>query len=171
MSRASNPWATFQSPRLLLFLGLLAGGCPGTEGDLLVRVPMDLAAPADLSPLLQCITDVLGDATACETEMVWNDRAKQACTASGGVLSGAGAFEPCSGGFRHLKYACCPTSMTGCVAEKQGGASSCKDEATWRKNAELSCSASGTVVMGLELIESCGTGVYRYVKYLCCPST
>lgn len=154
---------------LLTLLGTV--GCPGTEGDLLLRVPGDLGA-ADLPPVLQCITAILGDSVQCETLAVWLDRAAQACMATGGKLAGGGIFDSCgANSFLYLKYTCCPTGDTSnCSAELQGGTTSCKDEATWRANAALSCSATSTIPMNIALSESCGTGLYRYVNYLCCPA-
>jgi hypothetical protein len=57
----------------------------------------------------------------------------------------------------------------GCIATGQGSPSSCKDEATWSGYAGDDCAAHGLVLDSYALVEPCGDGVYRYVKYECCP--
>lgn len=159
-----------RAARLLLLTLLGSGGCRGTEGDLLLRVPLDLSVE-DLPPVPSCITALLGDAGQCETALVWLDRATPACTAAGGSLSAWRGLEPCgANGFRYLKYSCCPSPSPSCTPELQGGPAACQDEATWRASALLSCSATGTLPIGGKVSESCGAGLYRYFEYLCCPS-
>lgn len=158
-----------RSARWLLLTLLGTAGCPGIEGDLLLRVPQDLSVE-DLLPAPRCITTLLGDAGQCETELVWLDRAAQACVATGGSFLGGSGLEPCgANSFRYLKSSCCPNPSMSCTPELQGGPAACADEATWRKSALLSCSATGTIPIGGALSGSCGTGLYRYFEYSCCP--
>jgi hypothetical protein len=161
-----------RSARWLFLILLGAVGCPGIEGDLLFRVPQDLQdlSVDDSLPVPPCITTLLGDAAQCETELAWLDRAAQACVATGGRLSGWSGLQPCGAtSFRYLKYSCCPNPSMSCTPEVQGGPAACKDEATWRASALLSCSATGTIPIGGVLSDSCGTGLYRYFEYRCCP--
>ena len=66
-----------------------------------------------------------------------------------------------------------PTGMDGstgtgaCVQINEGGASSCKDEATWKKYGTDWCAQQKLTLTKLELVTTCATG-YSTVTYVCC---
>ena len=62
-----------------------------------------------------------------------------------------------------------PTPM--CTKEKQGGATSCKDEKTWRSYGEAYCKMKGLVLKNTTFDTSCGRGEWRYATYECCKAS
>lgn len=58
-----------------------------------------------------------------------------------------------------------------CITEVQGSDSSCKDVSTWKQYAYDACMAQGLTLTAYSPYESCGTDVYRYVKYQCCGAS
>ena len=60
-----------------------------------------------------------------------------------------------------------PMACSGTLA--QGGPTSCKSKDLWYSYAKQDCAAQGYTSIGsISYVESCGTGLYRYVKYTCC---
>ena len=65
---------------------------------------------------------------------------------------------------------CAPGSGSGmCVTIDDGSASSCKDEATWKKYGSDRCAQQNLVLTDLKLAVACAGG-YSMVTYLCCGS-
>ncbi|MBL9006163.1 MAG: hypothetical protein JNJ46_18060 [Myxococcales bacterium] len=58
-----------------------------------------------------------------------------------------------------------------CTKEKQGGATSCKDEKTWRSYGEAFCKMKGLSLKNVTFDTSCGRGEWRYATYECCRNT
>ena len=65
---------------------------------------------------------------------------------------------------------CAPGSGSGmCVTIDDGSASSCKDEATWKKYGSDRCAQQNLVLTDLKLAVACAGG-YSMVTYVCCGS-
>ena len=58
-----------------------------------------------------------------------------------------------------------------CTKEKQGGATSCKDERTWRSYGEAFCKMKGLTLKNVTFDTSCGRGEWRYATYECCKAS
>ena len=56
----------------------------------------------------------------------------------------------------------------GCLKRTQGGDSSCKSQEVWTTYATEDCRTVGLVLSESTLRESCGSGLTRFVDYLCC---
>lgn len=61
-----------------------------------------------------------------------------------------------------------PDVTPRCVTIKEGGATSCKDEKTWRSYGEASCKAKGLALKNVMLATSCGMASWREATYTCC---
>jgi hypothetical protein len=65
---------------------------------------------------------------------------------------------------------CAPGAGSGmCVTIDDGGASSCKDEATWKKYGTDRCAQQNLALTDLKLAVACAGG-YSMVTYVCCGS-
>ena len=63
-----------------------------------------------------------------------------------------------------------PDVTPRCVTIKEGGATSCKDEKTWRSYGEASCKAKGLALKNVMLATSCGMASWREATYTCCDA-
>ena len=69
-----------------------------------------------------------------------------------------------------ISDACAPGSGSGmCVTIDDGSASSCKDEATWKKYGTDRCAQQNLLLTDLKLAVACPGG-YSMVTYVCCGS-
>lgn len=63
-----------------------------------------------------------------------------------------------------------PDVTPRCVTVKEGGATSCKDEKTWRGYGEASCKAKGLALKSVMFANSCGMASWREATYTCCDA-
>ena len=59
---------------------------------------------------------------------------------------------------------------TGCFVDDMGGPTSCKDQPTWIGYAENACLDAGMVLAEYKFGKKCGQGLFRAIKYRCCPA-
>ena len=59
-----------------------------------------------------------------------------------------------------------PTTM--CTHIKEGGVTSCKDEATWKSYGDKACSAKGLTLHSIAYSGACGRGHWMMADYECC---
>lgn len=64
-----------------------------------------------------------------------------------------------------------PSTGLSCITEKQGGPTSCKDEATWKSYGEMFCASKGLMVSKVTVSNSCGRGSFREATFECCKPT
>jgi hypothetical protein len=121
-----------------------------------------------------CIKQEQGSESSCKDVVTWKEYAAQACESSGMLFTDYAPREECGpNSYRYVDYTCCPKdpppTPTDCVHPAQGGPGSCKDVATWKLYASQDCEAGGRMLTAYETQDECGDGLYRYVKYTCCP--
>ncbi len=63
-----------------------------------------------------------------------------------------------------------PDVTPRCVTIKEGGATSCKDEKTWRSYGEASCKSKSLALKSVTFANSCGMASWREATYTCCDS-
>ena len=141
-------------------------------------------------PVPACFVGLLDDSPVCVAPDVMKGRASEICASKDFRLTNLGLFGACSDGtsFVGAKYECCapvpttpgpgpgpvppppsvPTPPGGCRSASEGGDSSCKDSATWRKYAAENCASTGMRLAKFQTRESCGTDLYRWSDYACC---
>ena len=64
-----------------------------------------------------------------------------------------------------------PTDPTLCLKETQGGATSCKDEATWKSYGSMFCMGKKLTLKNITFNNRCGVGQFREATYECCGSS
>jgi|GEM_PF-5835713 len=56
-----------------------------------------------------------------------------------------------------------------CFVDGMGGPTSCKPEALWVQYAEDACADQNMVLTKYRVAKKCGKGLFRYIKFQCCP--
>lgn len=77
----------------------------------------------------------------------------------GGGMGGGGTGKPDGG---------TPPPTTMCTHIKDGGPTSCKDEATWKMYGDKACSAKGLTLHSISYSGACGRGHWMAADYECC---
>jgi hypothetical protein len=136
----------------------------------------ELSAGAKTDPAaLACFADSQGGPTSCKPLATWKQHAIDACAAKGMEVSRIDYADSCgTDQTRYEKYVCCPKAPPppppACFTDSQGDATSCKPSATWKQYASDACAAKGAVLTKIDYADSCGTDLFRYTKYECCPN-
>jgi hypothetical protein len=63
-----------------------------------------------------------------------------------------------------------PDVTPRCITLKEGGATSCKDEKTWRSYGEAACKMKSLALKSVTFATSCGMASWREASYTCCDS-
>lgn len=63
------------------------------------------------------------------------------------------------------------SAAQACKTDVMGSDSSCKDAATWKQYSYEACKSAGLELNAYSPYDSCGEGLYRYVKYECCGAS
>lgn len=102
---------------------------------------------------------------ACFDDAHWREVAADACEFKGGVAS-LRLDGPC-GVFSYRTFRCCGADGA-CTDHRDGGPSSCKDEATWRKYSVADCTTEGRTLATFSVDTPCGPGGALGATYQCC---
>jgi hypothetical protein len=132
------------------------------------------AQPAP-EPATDCQSFVAGGAGTCRTAQDWKTQVTADCSGRRLQLSDLSLSDGCeTEKFSSARYLCCgarptPPPAPSCES-KVYGASSCQDEAAWRLVATDLCTTQGLTLDAIAYSESCGSSLWRNMKYACCPS-
>jgi hypothetical protein len=150
--------------------------------------PTGAAGSSGSSDPQMCVKFEDGGPGSCKDPSTWKDYGWDYCKAQNLALTDLALGPDCGGGFQSATYVCCgPSTGSGtggstgttppppppgmCIVISDGGPTSCKDAATWKRYGSDSCKGQNLVLSDYKLGESCGDGYYRDVAYVCCGTT
>jgi hypothetical protein len=125
-------------------------------------------APTDCQPYSD------GGPKSCQSAVAWKLALTAQCQSRGLGLGDLSLSGDCgSGSFQSASYLCCgvratPPPTPSCQSVVYP-ARSCRDEATWKQLASDLCQGQGLTVGAVGYIDSCGSGSWQDMKYVCCP--
>lgn len=127
------------------------------------------------SPDTACQALSEGGAGTCKTPEAWKSAVSAQCSSKGLGLGDLTLGDDCgSGNFRTAKFLCCgagptpppePTCKSAVYPTPE-----CRDEAAWRTLASDICRGQSLQLEAIGFADACGAGVWRSMKYGCCPA-
>lgn len=166
-------WMRNAGSSFLFGCALLLGCGAPSESDPYANASLNLL-PLAGATLDACIADSQGGDTSCKDVGTWKSYAATACSDKGLQLNNIDYADSCGAGlYRFTKYLCCPVAPPTptpptCTTNVQGEPTSCKDAVTWKTYAAEDCAGKGLYLTDYGTYDSCGTDVFRHVKYTCC---